>query len=79
MIGFCQTVPVNDSAGPRRDGADPNGFISMLAFLRPSAERSVLAPNENRQKGDRKSLFIARSTQHDMSRRGSLLRLRARA
>jgi hypothetical protein len=52
-------VPVNDSAGPRRDGADPNGFISMLAFLRASAERSVLAPNENRQKGKRKSLFVA--------------------
>ena len=29
MIGSCQTVPVNDSAGIRRDGIEPNGLISM--------------------------------------------------
>src|SRR5579863_254916 len=30
MIGSCQTIPVNDSAGPRRDGTEPLGRISML-------------------------------------------------
>ena len=29
MIGSCQTVPVNESAGIRRDGIEPNGLISM--------------------------------------------------
>ena len=33
MIGFCHTVPVNDSAGPRREAADPADLISMLPFL----------------------------------------------
>ena len=30
MIGSCQTVPVNDCAGPRRDGTEPLGRISMV-------------------------------------------------
>jgi hypothetical protein len=34
MIGFCHTVPVNDSSGMRREGAEPNGLISMNSFPR---------------------------------------------
>jgi hypothetical protein len=29
MIGSCQTVPVNQLAGPRREGTDPHALISM--------------------------------------------------
>jgi hypothetical protein len=29
MIGSCQTVPVNDSAGIRRDGIEPSGLMSI--------------------------------------------------
>jgi hypothetical protein len=29
MMGSCQTVPVKESAGPRRDGAEPLGRISI--------------------------------------------------
>jgi hypothetical protein len=31
MMGFCHTVPVNDSAGMRREGVEPNGLMSMAA------------------------------------------------
>src|SRR5262249_4471981 len=31
MIGSCQTVPVNDCAGARREGVAPNGLISMAS------------------------------------------------
>src|ERR1700730_12232091 len=30
MIGSCHTVPVNQSAGMRRDGAEPQVFMSMM-------------------------------------------------
>jgi hypothetical protein len=33
MIGSCQTVPVNDSAAPRREGTEPDGLISMANVL----------------------------------------------
>ena len=32
MIGSCQTVPVNESAGPRREGTEPSGLISMTVL-----------------------------------------------
>jgi hypothetical protein len=32
MIGSCQTVPVKESAGPRREGVEPNGLMSMAAI-----------------------------------------------
>jgi hypothetical protein len=30
-MGFCHTVPVKDSAGPRREAVEPKGLISMKA------------------------------------------------
>jgi hypothetical protein len=30
-IGSCQTVPVNESAGMRRDGIEPDRLMSMKA------------------------------------------------
>ena len=43
--GICQTVPVNDLAGPRREAVEPNGLMSMSA--RPfanCASTRLLAP-----------------------------------
>src|SRR5580704_9375758 len=31
IIGSCHTVPVNQSAGMRRDGAEPQVLISMIS------------------------------------------------
>ena len=50
MIGFCHTVPVNDSAGPRRDAVDPKALISMMPSFRARNGRSVLALIGNAKK-----------------------------
>jgi len=31
MIGSCQTVPVNQSPGIRREGTEPDGLMSMIS------------------------------------------------
>src|SRR4029077_12432742 len=33
MTGSCQTTPVKESAGPRRDGREPQGRMSMVVVL----------------------------------------------
>jgi len=42
MIGFCQTVPVNDSGGMRREGTEPQRLDVHELF--PRLIPGVLAP-----------------------------------
>ena len=44
MMGFCHTVPVKDSAAPRREAVDPNGLISMTVRPPERSGACVLAP-----------------------------------
>ena len=63
-MGSCQTVPVNESADPRRVGTDPDGvtFIAclLLALAATNSRTLCVSSDPSQDRLDRREAWIFR-------------------